>query len=104
MVENGTTLQSGTETVPKWGPSCEQENGYTLELFRLHFFLSVYTGAKTTVGGTESNEFQTHLIFCHLMRKIMGPNKQLQRLYFEIYYIIYFVTFVLIKDYNMILI
>ena len=41
MVENGTTLESGTKTVPKWGPSCGHENGSTLEPFQLHFFLSV---------------------------------------------------------------
>ncbi len=35
------SLISGTKTVPKWGPSCWHENGYTLEPFRLHFFLSV---------------------------------------------------------------
>ena len=31
----------GTKTVPKRGPSCGHENGSTVELFRLHFFLSV---------------------------------------------------------------
>ncbi len=36
LVENGTTLQSGTKTVPSG-----HENGSTLEPFRLHFFLSV---------------------------------------------------------------
>ncbi len=29
------------KTVPKWGLSCGHENGSTLELLRLHFFLSV---------------------------------------------------------------
>ena len=41
VCQNGTTLQSGTKAVPKWGPSCGHENGSTLEPFRLHFFLSV---------------------------------------------------------------
>ena len=29
LVENGTNWQSGTTTVPKWGPSCGHENGST---------------------------------------------------------------------------
>ncbi len=42
LVENSTTLQSGTKTVPKRGPSCGHENGSSVAPFRLHFFLSVY--------------------------------------------------------------
>ena len=40
-IENGTTLQSGTKTVPKRGPSYVHENGSTVDPFRLRFFLSV---------------------------------------------------------------
>ena len=43
-----STLQSGTKTVSKWGPSCGHENGSTLEPFRLHVFLSIRINAEMT--------------------------------------------------------
>ncbi len=42
------TSQSGTKRVPKRGPSCGNENGTTVEPFRLHFFLSVFVRPPET--------------------------------------------------------
>ena len=43
-------MQSGTKTVPKWGPSCGHENGSTVEPLFSDPLFSFSGGVKVTPG------------------------------------------------------